>query len=71
MLEKAKVSKELTGVNELLIKWRHVAAAELREPGAYFMLLAKAEQIQRAGANPAAGSVEDMRALIEQRLRTR
>ncbi|MEU0538623.1 DUF6247 family protein [Nocardia sp. NPDC005978] len=71
VLEKAKQSKELSGIHELLLKWRHLAAAELREPGAYFALQAKAEQIQRTGANPGAGSVEDLRALIEQRLRAR
>lgn len=71
VLERAKASKELSGIHELLLKWRHVAAAELREPGAYFALQAKAEQIQRSGVNPGAGTVEDMRALIEQRLRTR
>ncbi|MEU4342462.1 DUF6247 family protein [Nocardia sp. NPDC023852] len=67
VLDQAKNSKELSGVLELLTKWRHIAATEAREPGAYFRLQAKAEQIQRAGANLGAGSIEDMRALIARR----
>ncbi|MEV4129528.1 DUF6247 family protein [Nocardia sp. NPDC049707] len=67
VLDGAKNSKELSGILELLTKWRHIAFTEVREPGAYFRLQAKAEQIQRFGANPGAGSIEDMRALIARR----
>ncbi len=67
-LEQAKASKDLAGVHKLLQKWRHVAYTELRDPGSYFRLQAKAEQIMRTGANPTAGSYEDMQALIRERL---
>jgi Family of unknown function (DUF6247) len=58
-----------TGVRDLLAHWRHFAYQELREPGAYFRLLAKAARIQATG-NPAPGSVsgEQVRALIAARL---
>ncbi len=68
VLEKAKASKDLAGVHKLLHKWRHLAYAEIRDPGSYFRLLAKAEQIMRTGENPTAGSFEDMQALIRERL---
>lgn len=68
VLEQAKVSKDLGGVHSLLHKWRHLAYAEMRDPGSYFRLLAKAEQIIRTGENPTAGSYEDMQALIRERL---
>jgi hypothetical protein len=68
VLEQAKASKDLAGVHKLLQKWRHLAYAELRDPGSYFRLLAKAEQIMRTGENPTAGSFEDMQTLIRERL---
>lgn len=46
MLEEAKQSKDLAEVHDLLGKWRHFAYAELKEPGRYFGLLAKAERRQ-------------------------
>jgi hypothetical protein len=55
-------------VHKLLQKWRHLAYAELRDPGSYFRLLTKAEQIMRIGKNPTAGSFEDVQALIRERL---
>jgi hypothetical protein len=69
VLDQAKQSKDLAGVRDLLAKWRHFAYAEMRDPGTYFRLLAKAEQIQRTGRNPDAVPLEDMKALIEQRRR--
>lgn len=68
VLEQAKASKDLAGVHQLLRKWRHVAYAEMRDPGSYFRLLAKAEQIVRTGENPNAGSFDDMQAVIQERL---
>jgi hypothetical protein len=67
VLDRAKASKDLAGVRTLLAKWRHIAYGELRDPGAYYRMLARAEQIQRLGANPGAGSLEDMKALIRER----
>ncbi len=67
-LEKAKTSKDLAAVRTLLHKWRHLAYAEMRDPGSYLRLLAKAEQILRTGKNSTAGSFEDMQALIRERL---
>ncbi len=69
VLDKAKISKNLTPVHELLGKWRHVAYAELKDPGSYFRLLATAARTLATGQAPA-GSIsgDDMKALIRQRL---
>lgn len=68
VLEQAKRDKTLGPVHEMLIEWRHTAYLEMKDPGAYYRLLAKAEQIMRTGGNPEAGSFDDMKALIQQRL---
>jgi Family of unknown function (DUF6247) len=69
VLDEAKQSKDLRGVHELLAKWRAFAYQELREPGAYFRLLATAAEVQRTGRAPAGNvSVEEMRARIDARL---
>lgn len=68
VLEQAKQDKAITAIHSLLIKWRHLAYAELKDPGSHFRMLAKAEQIERTGVNPGAASIDDMRALIERRL---
>lgn len=68
VLERAKQSKDLAGVHDLLNKWRHTAYMEIRDPGSYYRMLAKAEQIMRIGHNPDAVSFEDMQAFIRQRL---
>ena len=67
MLDRVKQSQDLTDLHELLAKWRHIVHLELRDPGATYRILAKAEQIQRTGHNPDADPV-DLQALIEQRL---
>jgi hypothetical protein len=67
-LDEAKQSYSLTAVTSLLLKWRHIAYGELKEPGSYYRIMAKAETILRTGKNPDAVSVEDVRALIRQRL---
>lgn len=69
VLDEAKQSKDLSGVRELLAHWRHFAYQELRAPGGYFRVLAKAARIQASG-KPAPGSVpgEEIRALITARL---
>jgi hypothetical protein len=48
VLERTKPSKDLTGVHEFLRKWRHIAHTESTDPGSYFRVLAKAEQITHA-----------------------
>ena len=69
VLEQAKQSKDLAGVRELLAHWRHFAYQELREPGAYFRVLATAAHTQATRqAPPGSVSGEDMRARIEARL---
>lgn len=68
VLDRVKESKDLTNLRELLNKWRHTAYMEMRTPGSYYRMLAKAEQIQRSGRNPEATSFEDMQALIKGRL---
>jgi hypothetical protein len=65
-----KQAKNLAPVHDLLAKCRHLTYAELRDPGSYYRLLAKAEQIIRTGHNPDAGSFEDMQALIRRSTRT-
>lgn len=67
VLDRVKQSQDLTDLHELLAKWRHTAVLELRDPGATYRILAKAEQIQRTGHNPDADPV-DLRAVIQQRL---
>lgn len=67
VLDRAKASKDLADVRTLLAKWRHIAYGELRDPGSYYRVLAKAEQIQRLGANPDAVSLEEMKALLRGR----
>jgi Family of unknown function (DUF6247) len=68
VLERAKQSKDLAGVHDMLSKWRHTAYLEMRDPGAYYRMLAKAEQITRTGRNPDAVPLEDLQALLRQRL---
>jgi Family of unknown function (DUF6247) len=68
VLERAKQSKDLTEVHDLLTKWRHTAYMEMRDPGSHYRMLAKAEQILRTGRNPDAAPFEDMQELIRQRL---
>jgi hypothetical protein len=69
VLDAAKQSKDLAGVRELLAHWRHFAYQELREPGAYFRVLATAARAQASGQAPV-GSVsgEEMRARIDARI---
>jgi uncharacterized protein DUF6247 len=67
VLEEAKRSKNLAGVHELLHKWRFFALEELRKPGWYGSLQAKAEQILRTGVNAGAVSWEDMQKLLARR----
>jgi hypothetical protein len=68
VLEHAKRSQELAGIHELLAKWRHTAYMEMRSPGSYSRMLAKADQIIRTGRNPDAAPFEDIQKLIQQRL---
>ncbi|MFD3594054.1 DUF6247 family protein [Nocardia sp. NPDC058640] len=68
VLDEAKRTKELDGIRNLLNHWRHIAYDEMVEPGTYFRLQATAEQIQQTGMNSQAATIEEMRALIRQRL---
>lgn len=65
VLDEAKESKDLTGVHSLLNKWRHIAVQEMREPGSYYRVLAKAEQILRTGTNPDALPHDEAEALVQ------
>ena len=67
VMDRVKHAQDLTDLHELLATWRHTAHLELRDPGATYRILAKAEQIQRTGHNPDASPV-DPQALIQQRL---
>lgn len=69
VLDDAKHSKDLAGVRELLQHWRHLAYQELREPGAYFRVLAVAASVQATRTAPGGSvSAEEMRARIDARL---
>lgn len=67
VLDRVKQSKDLADLHELLNKWRHTAYGEMRDPGSYYRMLSKAEQILHAGGNPDAVPFEEMQALIRQR----
>ncbi|MPZ00549.1 MAG: hypothetical protein GEU97_21735 [Actinophytocola sp.] len=67
VLDRVKQSQDLTDLHALLNKWQHTAYLEQRDPGAYYRMLAKAEQITRAGGNSDAVPFEDMQALIRKR----
>jgi len=67
VLDRVKQSKDFADLRELLNKWRHIAYAEIRDPGLYYRMLSKAEQILRTGGNPDAVPFEEMQALIHQR----
>ena len=68
VLERAKQDIDLAPIRSLLTKWRHVAHAELREPGVSQRLAEKVDLIQETGQNPEAVSLQDVRRLIDQRL---
>jgi hypothetical protein len=70
VLERAKQSKDLSAVHEFLRKWRHIAHSEAADPGSYFRVLAKAEQIAQTGYNRDAATAEQMQELLRQRLGT-
>lgn len=42
-------SKDFADLHEMLNKWRHIAYAEIRDPGLYYRMLSKAEQILLGG----------------------
>lgn len=67
VLERVKQSMDLADLHELLNKWQHTAYMEMRDPGSYYRMLGKAEQITRTGGNPDAAPFEEMQALIRQR----
>jgi hypothetical protein len=69
VLEQAKHTKDLAQVHDLLQKWRHVAYAEMTDPGSYFRLLSTAARTLATGEAPA-GSVsgDEIKALIRKRL---
>lgn len=67
VLDRVKQSMDLSDLQAWLNKWRHTAYLEMRDPGAYYRMLAKAEQILRTGSNPDAVPYEEMQVLIRQR----
>lgn len=67
VMNRAKDTKSLTGVHDLLTKWRFISADEARDPGAYFRVLAKAAEIEAHGGNTTGRSMQDIRALIDKR----
>ncbi len=70
VLDKAKGTQDLLGVQDLLLKWRHTVAAEAAEPGWYFRLQEDAARIlERGTPDPDYISGDEVRALIAARLR--
>lgn len=69
VLDKAKESKDLAEVHDFVRSWRHIAYAEMRDPGSYFRVQAIAERALVTGLAPE-GSIsgEEMHALIDRRL---
>ncbi|MFB7718840.1 DUF6247 family protein [Nocardia sp. NPDC056100] len=59
---------DLHAVTDLLNKWQHIAVMESRSPGSWFEVLAKAEQILRAGGRAETVTIEEHRAAIARRL---
>ena len=69
VLEEAKHSKDLAGVRDLLAHWRHHAYQELRDPGAYFRVLAIATRAEATRRAPLGSVSEDeIRARLNARL---
>lgn len=70
VLEAAKWTQDLQAIQDLLAQWRHFAAAEAAEPGWYLRVQEHAARVLANGA-PSPGSIgpEEVRALIEARLR--
>ncbi len=67
LLDRVKHSMDLADLHAWLNKWRHTAYMEMRDPGSYYRMLGKAEQILHTGSNPDAVPFEEMQALIRQR----
>ena len=67
VLEEAKHSHDLTGVHELLHKWRFFAVEELTQPGWYGALMTKAERTLRTGVNPGAVPWQDLHEVLARR----
>jgi len=68
-LAEAGATLDLTGVLDVLRTYHRIAWMTQRQGAeAHRQLLRKADQIVRTGKNPHAGSLEDMRALIDKRL---
>jgi hypothetical protein len=54
VLERAKQDMDLAPIRSLLAKWRHLAHAEVRDPGITLRLAEKVAEIERTGQNPEA-----------------
>ena len=69
VLEEAKQTHSLAGVQDLLAKWRLMAYTELKRPGSYARMMAAIEQTLATGKAPA-GSIsgEEMMARLQARL---
>jgi hypothetical protein len=68
VLDRAKQTKDLAGVRDLLAKWRLFAHAELTDPGSYFRVLATATRALATGQAPAgSGSGQESKELIRSR----
>lgn len=70
VLDDARRAGNLEPVTEFLQRWRHVAYAELKEPGCYFRVLATASQrlVNPTVTPPGSASADAVRTLIRKRL---
>ena len=69
VLDEAKRTHDLTGVQDLIGKWRHIAYGELVDPGRYYRMMATVARTLATGQAPE-GSIsgEEMKALLRKRL---
>ena len=69
VLERAKQTKDLTPIHDMLNKWRLFAYAELKDPGSYFRLLATAAHTLATGEAPAGSlSSDEIKARVSERM---
>jgi hypothetical protein len=68
VLDRTKASKSLDEIRDLLARWRGIASAEVREPGSHGRMLAKASHILATSEHSGARTLEDLQAVIGERL---
>ncbi|WP_157368311.1 DUF6247 family protein [Alloactinosynnema sp. L-07] len=68
VLDQAKQSQDLRPVHDLLAKWRHIAFAELKDPGVYDQAMATATHALATSQAPeGSATAEEVEALLRAR----